>query len=161
MRVLPHPLLTLLLVLVWLVLTSFSLGQLILGALVGVIAGRAYAALTPDRIRLRRPDLILRLALIVAADIARSNIAVARLILTGGRHGQRHSGFVPIPLDLREPNALAILAIIVTATPGTAWLDYEPDSGELLLHVFDLVDEAAWVDLVKNRYEALLLEIFQ
>lgn len=161
MRVLPHPLLTLLLVLVWLVLTSFTLGQLILGTLVGVIAGRAYAALTPDRIRLRRPDLILRLALIVAADIARSNIAVARLILTGGRHGQRHSGFVPIPLDLREPNALAILAIIVTATPGTAWLDYEPDSGELLLHVFDLVDEAAWVDLVKNRYEALLLEIFQ
>lgn len=161
MRVLPHPLLTLLLVLVWLVLTSFTLGQLILGTLVGVIAGRAYAALTPDRIRLRRPDLILRLALIVAADIARSNIAVARLILTGGRHGQRHSGFVPIPLDLREPNALAILAIIVTATPGTAWLDYESDSGELLLHVFDLVDEAAWVDLVKNRYEALLLEIFQ
>lgn len=161
MRILPHPLLTLLLVLVWMVLTSFSLGQLILGSMVGVIAGRGFAALTPDRSRLRRPDLILRLALTVVVDIARSNIAVARLILTGGRHGQRHSGFVPISLSLREPNGLATLAIIVTATPGTAWLDYDPDSGELLLHVFDLVDEAAWVDLVKNRYEALLLEIFQ
>lgn len=161
MRVLPHPLLTLALVLGWLVVTSFSLGQLILGTLVGIVAGRAFAALTPDRIRLRRPDLMLRLALIVAADIARSNHAVASLILTGGRHGRRHSGFVHIPLDLREPNALATLAIIVTATPGTAWLDYDPGSGVLLLHVFDLVDEAAWIDLIKNRYEALLLEIFQ
>ncbi len=161
MRILPHPLLTLLLVLVWMVLTSFSPGQLILGSVVAVFAGRAFAALTPDRTRLRRPDLILRLVLIVAADIARSNVAVAQLILTGGRHGQRHSGFVHIPLDLREPNGLATLALIVTATPGTAWLDYDPDSGELLLHVFDLVDEAGWIDLVKNRYEALLLEIFQ
>lgn len=161
MRWLPHPLLTLLLVLLWLVLTSFSLGQLVLGTLVGLVAGRAFAALTPDRIRLRRPDLILRLMLIVTVDIARSNIAVARLILSGGRHGRRHSGFVRIPLALREANALATLAIILTATPGTAWCDHDPDSGELLLHVFDLVDEAAWIDLVKNRYEAMLLEIFE
>lgn len=161
MRLLPHPLLTLGLILGWLVLTSFSLGQLVIGIVVGLVAGRAYAALTPDRVRLRRPDLILRLAMIVAADIARSNYAVASLILSRGRHGRRHSGFVHIPLDLREQNALAVLAIIVTATPGTAWFDYDPDSGELLLHVFDLVDEAGWVDLIKNRYEALLLEIFQ
>lgn len=161
MKLIPHPLLSLVLVLFWLVLTSFSLGQLILGTLVAIVAGRAYASLTPDRTRLRRPDLILRLGLIVALDIARSNIAVATLILTGGRHGQRHSGFVHIPLDLREPNALATLAIIVTATPGTAWFNYDPESGELLLHVFDLVDEAAWVELIKTRYEALLLEIFQ
>lgn len=161
MKLLPHPLLTLVLVLVWLVLTRFSLGQLVMGILVGIIAGRAYASLTPDRIRLRRPELVLRLALLVVADIARSNLAVARLILTGGRQRRRHSGFVLIPLELREANALATLAIIVTSTPGTAWFDYDPDSGELLLHVFDLVDEAAWIDLVKNRYEALLLEIFQ
>lgn len=161
MRVLPHPLLTLGLILGWMVVTRFSLGQLLLGTVVALVAGRAYAALTPDRIRLRRPDLMLRLALVVAGDIARSNYAVASLILSNGRHGRRHSGFVRIPLDLREPNALATLAIIVTATPGTAWFDYDPDSGVLLLHVFDLVDEAGWVDIIKNRYEALLLEIFQ
>lgn len=161
MRLFPHPLMTLGLTLLWLVLTRFSLGQLILGALVGTVAGRAYAALTPARSRLRRPGLVLRLALIVAADIARSNIAVARLILNDGRRGRRRSGFVRIPLDLREPNGLAILAIILTATPGTAWFDYEPEGGALLLHVLDLVDEAGWVELVKTRYEAPLLEIFQ
>jgi multicomponent K+:H+ antiporter subunit E len=56
---------------------------------------------------------------------------------------------------------LAVLAIIVTATPGTAWMEYDAASGSLLLHVFDLVDEASWTDLVKNRYEHMLMEIFE
>ena len=56
---------------------------------------------------------------------------------------------------------LAILAVIVTATPGSAWIEYNPARGLLLLHVFDLVDEATWVDQVKNRYEHLLMEIFE
>ena len=30
-----------------------------------------------------------------------------------------------------------------------------------ILHVFDLVDEADWISLIKGRYESLLLEIFQ
>jgi multicomponent K+:H+ antiporter subunit E len=97
----------------------------------------------------------------VSLDIVRSNIAVAWLILTGGRNGLRRSNFIEIPLELRSQGALAILAIILTATPGTAWLEYKPDTGTLLLHVFDLVDEATWRDLIKNRYEALLLEIFE
>ena len=161
MTALPHPLLSLVLTLAWLVLTRFSLGQLVMGVLVGMVAGRAYAALTPDRIRLRRPDLMLQLSLVVAFDIAESNIAVARLILKGDRRSGRRSGFVRIPLELREPNGLAVLSLIVTATPGTAWFDHDPDSGVLLLHVFDLVDEAEWIATIKNRYESRLLEIFQ
>lgn len=161
MTLLPHPLLSLVLALVWMVLTRFSLGQLVMGVLVGIVAGRAYAALTPDRIRLRRPDLLLRLALIVAYDIAESNVAVARLILKGDRKTGRRSGFVRIPLELREPNGLAMLALIVTATPGTAWFDHDPGSGVLLLHVFDLVDGEEWIATIKNRYESRLLEIFQ
>lgn len=115
----------------------------------------------PHAPRLRRPDLIAKLIAIVTLDIIRSNIAVARLILTGGREGQRRSEFIEIPLDLRSQGALAILAIILTATPGTAWLEYKPATGTLLLHVFDMVDEATWRDLIKNRYEALLLEILE
>ena len=38
---------------------------------------------------------------------------------------------------------------------------YDPDSGILLIHVLDLVDKDEWVALIKNRYEALLMEIFE
>lgn len=156
----PHPVVSALIALLWMVLTSFSAGQLVLGVVVGLIAGAAYGRLTPDRVRLRRPGLMLVLAGRVAGDIVRSNIAVARLILTDGRGSRRRSGFVRIPLKLTEPNALAVLAVIVTATPGTAWLDFDPGTRVLLLHVFDLIDEDDWIEIITHRYEAPLLEIF-
>ena len=81
-------------------------------------------------------------------------------MLTNGRHGARRSAFVPIALRLRDPVPLALLAAIVTATPGTAWLEYDPSSGMLLLHVFDMIDEDEWRSLIRDRYEALLMEAF-
>ena len=126
-----------------------------------LVAGKSMSALQPAKPRIRRWDLIPRLFGIVLLDIVRSNLAVAGLILTGGRHGQRRSGFVEIPLELRDPTALAILAVIVTTTPGTAWMEYDARRDAVLLHVFDLVDEAEWIGLIKGRYESLLLEIFE
>ena len=35
------------------------------------------------------------------------------------------------PAALREPNAIAVLAIILNGTPGTARLEYEPQDGRL------------------------------
>ncbi|MDX5357444.1 MAG: Na+/H+ antiporter subunit E [Rhodobacterales bacterium] len=159
-RLVPHPILTLALVLMWLLMTRFTLGNLILGTAIALVAGWALGALEPERPRIRRFWPLIRLAGIVSLDIVRSNIAVAMLIVTGGRHGQRRSGFVHIPLRLRDPVPLGLLAMIITATPGTAWLEYDGDSGVLLLHVFDLVDDEAWRHLIRDRYEALLLEAF-
>lgn len=161
MSLLPHPLVTVVITILWMLLTGFTLGQLVLGVLAGLLAGLAYRRLTPERIVVRRPRVMLRLFLRVGADIIRSNYDVARLILSGGRHGQRRSGFVRIPLRMTSPNGLAVLAIIVTATPGTAWIEYDPRNGHLLLHVFDLIDEDDWVDIITSRYEALLMEIFE
>jgi len=159
-RMVPHPLLSLALLAMWLLLNGPSLGHALLGGAIALVAGWALSALEPERLRLRRPGAMLRLAGIVGLDIIRSNIAVAGLILTGDRKGQRRSGFVKVPLRLRDPAALAVLSIIVTATPGTAWLEYDPETGVLLLHVFDLVSEEAWQNLIRDRYEALLLEVF-
>ena len=160
-RLVPYPLLSLALVLMWLILTRFSLGHLLLGTGVAIVAGWAMGALRMDGPSLRRPSAIPGLFAIVAWDILRSNAAVASLILSGGRMGARRSGFLSMPLRLRDPAALALLATIITATPGTAWLEYDADTGVLLLHIFDLVDEAQWRDLIQNRYESRLLEIFE
>ena len=160
-RLVPHPILTVLLILMWLALTRVSPGQLLLGTLVALLAGWAMGRLRADRPPLRHPSAILGLLGIVAWDVLRSNWAVASLILTGGRRGERRSGFLEVPLRLRHPSALAALAVIVTATPGTAWLEHDEGTGVLLLHVFDLVDEAAWRELIQARYERRLMEIFE
>jgi multicomponent K+:H+ antiporter subunit E len=157
-RILPHPLLAASLVLMWMLLNAFSLGHFLLGIVVALIASRAVAALQIPKPRLRRWQLVPHLVGIVLYDILRSNIAVAGIILTGREHV---SGFVAIPLDLRDRNGLAVLSCIVTSTPGTAWIEYAADSGILVIHVLDLVSEEEWVDLIKDRYESLLMEIFE
>lgn len=159
-KILPYPLLIIFLIIMWLSLTSFTLGQLLIATIVALIAAQAMAALQPAKARLKRWKSLLKLTGIVLHDIVRSNIAVTKIILQGNKRA-RKSGFMTIPLDLRDPTGLAVLAIIITSTPGTAWLDYNSARGILLLHIFDLVDEIVWLDLIKNRYERLLLEIFE
>jgi len=141
-RMLPFPLLTTGLLVLWLLLNqTLSPGHLLLGGAAALLGGRLLTALEPPRVRLRRLAPIFRLAGFVAADIVRSNIAVA-LIVLGVTGRERKSGFVHIPLDLRQPYGLAVLACIITSTPGTLWVSFDEATGTLTIHVLDLIDES-------------------
>ena len=97
----------------WLLLNqSLSLGHILLGTALALVGGWVLATLELPNARTRRLGAIIRLAGLVVADIVRSNIAVARIIL-GLQSGERHSGFVEIPLELRDPYGLAALACIM------------------------------------------------
>ena len=160
MRLLPYPIASAGLLVLWLLLNqSLSLGHVLLGSAIALLGGWGLSALAPPRLRPRRLGAAFRLAAVVFADIVRSNIAVARIILGFGSR-QRTSGFVDIPLELRNPYGLAVLACIITSTPGTLWVDFNTARGILRIHVLDLVDEAEWVRIIKGRYERLLLEVF-
>jgi multicomponent K+:H+ antiporter subunit E len=117
------------------------------------------AALRPQTSRIRRPGVLFKLAGMVAVDILRSNLAVAGIVLFARR--ERVAGFVRVPLDLSNRHGLTLLALIITATPGTIWVEFDRRRGSLLIHVLDLVDQESWVRLIKGRYETLLLEIFE
>ena len=158
-RLVPAPVLSLALLVLWLLLNrSLSAGHIVLGTALALPL--LTAGLRPLPVRIRKPGAVLRLALTVMADTTRSNLAVARLLLAPGR--RRHpSGFVHIPLEVRDPNALAVLAMIVCITPGTAWAELSLDRSVLLLHVLELDDPATVIADVKQRYEAPLMEIFE
>ena len=53
-RLVPHPVLLGSLIVMWLMLTRFSLGYLILGTVLAVMAGLAYDALHPAKPPIRR-----------------------------------------------------------------------------------------------------------
>ncbi|CAM3213457.1 Na+/H+ antiporter subunit E [Paracoccus nototheniae] len=160
-RLFPHPVLTVLLTLMWMVLTAFSVGHLLLGGALAVLAARTMAALHPETPPLRNWRLMPRLAGRIFVDVIRSNIAVARLILTEGWASDRQGAFVELPLTLRSPSALAVLAIVLTATPGTAWVEYVSDSGTLVLHVFDGAEADHYRAVIRDIYEPMLQEIFE
>jgi multicomponent K+:H+ antiporter subunit E len=157
-RLVPFPLLTVLLFAMWVLLTGFSPGHILLGAVVALVVSRVMLMLRWQRPRMRFGVAMIRLTGLVIADIVQSNIAVGRIVLF--RPEAQRAGFIRYPTELRSPHALAVLAIIITATPGTLWVQHDAQRHEVLIHVLDLVDESQWIAFLRERYERLLLEIF-
>ncbi|WP_119965802.1 Na+/H+ antiporter subunit E [Simplicispira lacusdiani] len=158
---LPAPLLSAALFILWLLLNrSASPGQLILAAILALAIPVLTRGLRPLPVRIRRPGMVLRLGLTVMADTVESNLAVVRFLLLP-RLRRHPPAFVHIPLELRDPNALAVLAMIVCITPGTAWAELARDRSALMLHVLEVGDPQAIIDHVKTRYERPLMEIFE
>ncbi|MBL8327958.1 MAG: Na+/H+ antiporter subunit E [Rubrivivax sp.] len=158
-RLLPAPLISAVLFLAWPMLNqSWSLGQLLLGSLLAWALPWWLQPLTSEQPRIRKPLAILRLGLIVLKDIITSNIDVARLIL--GREAAISPRFVWVPLDIRDAHGIVALAGIITMTPGTLSADLSEDRSHLLVHAFNVDDEAALIDSIKARYERPLMEIF-
>jgi multicomponent K+:H+ antiporter subunit E len=160
-RVLPSPWLSLGLFGGWLLLTrSASLGQALLGLLVAVAAPLLTAPLRPRPGPIRHFSVLLRLIACVGVDVVRSAIDVGHGVMRAPCQPPRGS-FVVLPLELRDEHALAALAMITAVIPGTVWAELAPDRSALLLHVFDLADEAAFVAQFKRDYEHPLKEIFE
>ena len=159
-RLLPHPLLSVGLFLASILMSgSVDPPSILLGIVMALAAPQVMRVLRIEPVRVRNPGAILKLAAWVAVDVLRSNLAVSRIL--AGNRKDRTSGFIHIPLDLRDRFGLAVLAIIITSTPGTLWVEYDRARGRLLMHVLDLVDEATWVETIKQRYERPLMEIFE
>lgn len=160
-RWLPSPPLSLALFVVWLLLNqSLDLATLLLAVVLAVAVPLLTRRLRPAAVRMRRPGVALRLTGVALFDMLHSALTVARLLLTR-RTPAIASRFILVPLDIRDPNALAVLAMICCLTPGTAWGELSFDRSALLLHVFDVEDEAAFIAMIKKRYEQPLMEIFE
>jgi multicomponent K+:H+ antiporter subunit E len=160
-RWLPAPVLSGFLFGLWLLLNaSLDPGTLLLGAAVALAAPYLSAPLRPTPVHIRRPFVVLRLLAIVVRDVVVSNVAIAVGVLRAGRNAPR-SAFVVIPLELRDANGLAALAMITTIVPGTVWCELAPDRSALMLHVFNVHDQARFIADYKARYELPLLEIFE
>jgi multicomponent K+:H+ antiporter subunit E len=160
-RWLPAPLLSAALLALWLLLNqSIAPGHLLIGALAALVLPLLTAPLRSPAGRLRGPRAALRLIGAVAVDVVRSALQVARGVLGAGRRPP-HARFVVVPLDLRNVDGLAALALITTIVPGTVWSELAPDRSRLLLHVFDSPDDASFIAHYKQRYERPLLEIFE
>lgn len=160
-HLLPHPYLTIILIAVWLLLVNaFSLGSLVMGLILGILIPISTAAYWPDRARINKPFGLVLYFLMVIWDIMVANVEVAWLIVTR-RNSQLRSNWVTIPLELRKPEAIAILAGTITLTPGTVSADLSDRGHALLVHALDAPDPDAVRDQIKHRYERRLKEIFE
>lgn len=158
---LPHPFLTALLALVWCLLANdLTLGTAVFGLILGLLIPIATAAYWPDRPPLPRPWLLAGYLGLVLWDIIVANVQVAIIVLFK-RNDDMRPNWVTIPLDLRTPEAITILAGTITLTPGTVSADLSADGHALLVHALDAPDPDTVRDDIKSRYERRLKEIFE
>lgn len=157
---LPHPLLTAILTIVWVLLVNeFSWGAVVFGLLLGLAIAKLISPYWPGRPYIRNPMAILEYFVIVLWDIVVSNVQVAYLVLFR-RGDSLKSQFVTVPLALEGPEAIAALAGTITMTPGTLSADLSADGRSLLVHCLDTSDPIATVATIKSRYERRLMRIF-
>lgn len=159
-KLLPHPYLSLLLVLVWLALNnSTSLGAIVFGAILGLVIPFVTAIYWPDRPRINNPLKAASFFFLVLWDIVVANFSVAKIVLFVPNSRIRPA-WIAIPLDLRQPEAITLLAGTITMTPGTVSVDLSADGRALLVHCLHAPDPEGTVAEIKSRYEARIKEIF-
>ncbi len=160
-KLVPAPLTSAALWALWLVLArEVSVGQVLLGLGLAVLLPLLTATLRPRELHVRRPLVVARFIMTVVHDVVLSNAHVAWGVLRW-RWRPAQARFVVVPLELRAPVGLAVLAIVTTVVPGTVWSELALDRSALLLHVWDVTAEEDFVARYKARYEKPLREIFE
>lgn len=154
-----QPWLSALLAVTWLLLQrSLEPVHLLSATLIGLVLPRLLHNFLPQATRIRiKPAL--RLTQLVLWDILMSNITVARLVL--GSNAKLRPAWVPVPLALTHETAISLFATIITTTPGTVSCTVDEERRVILVHALDCSDAAQMATDMKERYEVLLLAIFE
>lgn len=160
-RLFPHPLLTLFLAVIWMLLVNEpKLGSVVMALILGTLIPLITASYWPKRPKLRNLPAFVAYCLLVFWDILVANIAVARIILFK-RNADIRSAWIAVPLDLRSPEGISVLAGTITLTPGTVTADMSACGRVLLIHSLHAPDPDAIREDIKQRYETRLKRIFE
>ena len=159
-RIIPHPGLSVLLLLVWMLLqNSLSFGALVVGIVIGILVPIFTAPFWPGRPRIGYLHAFSYLALVIW-DIVVANFEVAWIILFRRNRDLRPAWLV-IPIGLDTPEAITVLAGTISLTPGTVTSDVSACGRFLLVHALDSADHEADIRKIKTRYEAGLKKVFR
>ena len=163
-RLVPHPLLSGLLLLSWLWLNdTLAAGHVLLGASLALAIPLFTRRFWPEPLVVRRPLKVVEYLLLVLWDIVVANLQVAALIL--GPRSRLRPGFVAVPLDLRTEFGITVLASTVTLTPGTVSVEIERTGADgaavLHVHCLRIASDEEIVATIKRRYEARLKEVLE
>lgn len=158
-RLFPHPVLTVVLWFIWLLLNNTtSAGHMVLGALLAIFIPWFTSGFWPEMVTIRKPRLLAKYVAFVLWEIMVANMVVARMIL--GRANKLQPGFIAYRLQLQSPIAISLLANTISLTPGTVSCDLTEDGRTLLIHALHIDDAASIKADIARKFEQPLKEIF-
>lgn len=154
----PHPFVSFLIIIFWLMLAhSLDASDLLMAVILGLVIPRLVRPFIT-----RTPHIhwnpAIKLIFIVLWDIVVSNIRVAKLVLGPTEH--LHPKWYRVPLETQHEQVNSILAMIITTTPGTVSAGIDQERGDILVHSLSTENTELDIQEIKNRYEAPLIAIF-
>ena len=156
----PHPILSLTLWVIWLLLNNtVAPGHMVLGAILAIVIPLLTASFWEEKVCISHPLTLLKFVGVVLWDIMVANVIVAKLIL--GNKNTLQPKFLHIPLDLEHPLAISLLANTISLTPGTVSCDLSEDKKTLLVHGLHEEEPHATINEIKQRYEQPLKKVFE
>lgn len=158
-KVFPHPILTLILWIIWLLLNNtVAAGHIVLGLLIAILIPFLTSGFWPEKVRMHTPFTLFKFLATVLWDILIANMMVAKLIL--GRNDDLKPAFFIVDLDIETPLGISLLANTISLTPGTVSCDLSADGRRLLVHALHVEDIPGAIQHIKQRYEAPLKKVF-
>lgn len=129
------------------------------GAVLAAVTIWLFPPLTSGRSRFawRKVVVACQLAAAFARELVVANLRLAKDVLTPRLAIQPE--IVPYPLDAETDAEIAILANIITLTPGTMSVDVSEDRRTLYIHA--IYGGEGLVPLIKSSFEARILELLR
>ncbi len=157
-RWLPHPFVSFLVFLSWLMLShSLDLTDILVAILLAIIIPRLVGPFISRTPHIHWTPAV-KLFFVVLWDIIVSNFRVAKMVL--GPMNQLHPRWYRVPLETEHEEVNTLLAMIITTTPGTVSAGIDQERGDILVHALSSDDTELDIQEIKKRYETPLLEIF-
>ncbi|NLC99693.1 MAG: Na+/H+ antiporter subunit E [Gammaproteobacteria bacterium] len=157
---LAHPLGSLCLLIVWLLLVDdfASVGHWLLGGFLAVLIPRFTQNWWPRLPHVRSWKHAFIFSQHMLVDIIVANFQVARLAL--GRVDQLQPMWVQVPYELDNDLAIYLLASAISLAPGTVAASVNRQESLLTVHALHCDDAQALITEIKQRYEQPLKEVF-
>jgi multicomponent Na+:H+ antiporter subunit E len=145
---------------VWVIVTAtFSLENLALGWVLGfgvlLVLRRGLGKTT----YFEKPWMLLKFVVFFTKEIVLCNLRVAYDVITPQNHMK--PAIIAVPLDLTRDVDIALLANMLTLTPGTCSLDVSSDRRTLYVHAMYAPDPDKLRLDIKERYEKRVKELLR
>jgi multicomponent Na+:H+ antiporter subunit E len=147
-----------LLAVVWAAITgNFAPGNLALGFVLGLLVLYLARPVIGTSDYARRLVQAIGLVLFFIWDLILSNLSVAYDVIRLRLY--LRPGVIAIPLDARTDAEIALLANLITMTPGSLSLDVSADRQTLYLHAMHVDDPEALRRKIKDGFERRILAV--
>lgn len=158
-KILPHPILTVILLIVWLFLNNtIDIGHVVLGLILAIFIPWLTSAYWPEESCIKKPLILLKFLRVVLWHILEANFVVAKLVL--GKNKNLNPGFITVELDVKSPLGISVLANVISLAPGTVSCDLSQDRQSLIVHALHIEDAQQIIDEIKQQYEKPIIEVF-